>query len=75
MTSTLLGAGAELGSDGDDQLVRALRDGSQDAFSQAGRRLVEREIGIAPTIEVRPGFAFRVIVTRDLILESREERQ
>ncbi|KAB2854857.1 MAG: conjugal transfer protein TrbI, partial [Sphingopyxis terrae] len=38
-------------------------------FSQTGRRLVERELGIAPTIRIRPGFVFRVIVTRDLMLE------
>lgn len=67
--STLLGAGAELGSGGDDELVRALREGSQDAFSQTGRRLVEREIGIAPTLRIRPGHGFRVIVTRDIIFE------
>lgn len=67
--STLLGAGAELGTGGDDELIRAIREGSQDAFSQTGRRLVEREVGLAPTIRIRPGFAFRVIVTRDLILE------
>lgn len=67
--STLLGAGAELGSGRDDELVRAIREGAQDSFSQTGRRLVERELGIAPTIRIRPGFVFRVIVTRDLILE------
>lgn len=67
--STLLGAGAGLGAGGDDELIRAIREGAQDTFSQAGRRLVEREVGIAPTIRIRPGFAFRVIVTRDLTFE------
>lgn len=67
--STLLGAGAELGSGRDGELVRAVREGAQDSFGQTGRRLVERELGIAPTIRIRPGFGFRVIVTRDLMLE------
>ncbi|MGN6289127.1 MAG: TrbI/VirB10 family protein [Sphingopyxis terrae] len=69
LVSTLLGVGAELGSNGDDALIRALRDGSQDTINQSGRRLVERQMNVPPTLTVRPGFALRVIVTRDLILE------
>ncbi len=69
LVSTLLGVGAELGSDGDDAIVRALRDGSQDTINQSGRRLVERQMNIPPTQTIRPGFALRVLVTRDLILE------
>ena len=41
LVSTLLGVGTELGSDSDDRLVRALRDGGQDTINQTGRRLVE----------------------------------
>jgi type IV secretion system protein VirB10 len=69
LISTLLGVGAELGSDGDDALVRALRDGSQGTINQSGRRLVERQMSLPPTLTIRPGFALRVLVTRDLILE------
>lgn len=68
LISTLLGVGAELGSDGDDAIVRALRDGSQDTINQSGRRLVERQMTLPPTLTIRPGFALRVIVTGDLIL-------
>ncbi len=68
LISTLLGVGAELGSAGDDALVRALRDGSQDTINQSGRRLVERQMAVPPTLTIRPGFALRVLVTRDLIL-------
>lgn len=68
LISTLLGVGAELGSDGDDAIVRALRDGSQDTINQSGRRLVERQMNVPPTLTIRPGFALRVLVTRDLIL-------
>jgi len=69
LISTVLGVGAQLGSDDDDQLVRALRDGSQDTIGETGGQLVSRQIAIPPTITVRPGFVFRVIVTRDLVLE------
>jgi type IV secretion system protein VirB10 len=69
LISTVLGVGAELGSDDDDRLVRALRDGSQDTIGETGRQLVSRQIAIPPTITVQPGFIFRVIVTRDLVLE------
>ncbi|WP_245836817.1 TrbI/VirB10 family protein [Sphingopyxis indica] len=69
LISALLGAGAELGASDDDRLVRALRRGTQDSIDDTGRQLVERQLRIPPTITVRPGFALRVMVTRDLIME------
>lgn len=68
--STLLSVGAEAGSSSDESaLVRALRTGSSDAISQAGRQIVGRSLDIQPTLKIRPGFPVRVIVTRDLVLE------
>lgn len=72
LISSLLGVGAEFGAGGDSELVRALRKGAQDGTNEAGRRVVERELSVPPTLTVRPGFAFRVIVTRDLLLEPIE---
>lgn len=69
LISSLLGVGTEIASGGDSDLVRALRAGTQDGVNEAGRRVVERELSIAPTLTIRPGHAFRVIVTRDLILD------
>lgn len=69
LISSLLGVGTEISSGGDSDLVRALRAGSQEGVNEAGRRVVERELSVPPTLTVRPGFAFRVIVTRDLLLE------
>ena len=69
LLSTLLGVGAKVASGDDSELVRALRSGTQDTAGQTGRRIVDRELGVAPTLTVRPGFPFRIIVTRDLILE------
>lgn len=70
LVSSFLGVGTELAADGDGDLVRALRSGLQDSTNEAGRRLVERELSVPPTLTVRPGFSMRVIVTRDLILEE-----
>ena len=69
LVSTLLGIGGELAAGDASELVRALRIGAQDSSAQAGRRIVERELGVPPTLTIRPGYALRVIVTRDLILE------
>jgi type IV secretion system protein VirB10 len=69
LVSSLLGVGAELGASDEDRIVRALRGGAQDSVNETGRQLVERQLRVPPTISIRPGFALRVIVTRDLILE------
>lgn len=68
--SSLLGVGTELAAGGESDLVRALRSGVQDGTNEAGRRVVERELSVPPTITVRPGHAFRIIVTRDIVLEE-----
>ena len=69
LISTLLGAGAELATGSDDDLVQALRYGSQDTISQTGRQVVQREVNVPPTLTVRPGHVLRVLVTRDIVLE------
>ena len=68
--STLLSVGAEAGSSGQESdIVRALRSGASDSISQTGQQIVQRQLNIAPTLTIRPGFPVRVIVTRDLVLE------
>lgn len=68
--STLLSVGAEAGtSQNDNSLVQALRSGASNSISQTGQQIVSRQLGIAPTLTVRPGFPVRVMVTRDLVLE------
>lgn len=75
LVSTLLGVGAELATDDDSALVRALRTGTQDSVAQTGRQVIERQLGRAPTLTIRPGFSLRVIVTRDLVLEPAGDRR
>lgn len=67
--STLLAVGAELAVDDDDRLVQAIRNGGQDTINDAGQQIVRRQLNVAPTLTIRPGFPVRVIVTRDLVLE------
>lgn len=66
---TLLGVGAELATDDNDRLIRAIRDGAQDTVNQAGQQIIQRQLQVAPTLTIRPGFPVRVIVTRDIVFE------
>jgi type IV secretion system protein VirB10 len=68
LVSTLLGIGSEIGSDSDGNLARALRRGSQDSIGGAGEQIVSRELNVRPTLNIRPGFPVRILVTRDLVL-------
>ena len=68
--STLLSVGAEVGTSGQESdIVRALRNGASDSINQTGQQIVQRQLNIAPTLTIRPGYPVRVIVTRDLVLE------
>jgi type IV secretion system protein TrbI len=67
--STILGVGAELGRDSDDEIARAIRDAGQNTFNQAGQEMVRRQLAIPPTLTIRPGYPVRVLVSRDLVLE------
>jgi len=68
--STLLAVGAELATSDEDRLIRAIRDGAQDTVNQAGQQIVQRQLQVAPTLTIRPGFPVRIIVTRDLVFEN-----
>ena len=67
--STLLGVGTQisLGSNEGD-LVRAIRESTQQNVDRAGQRITEKNLNIQPTLTVRPGWPLRVIVHKDLIL-------
>lgn len=70
LISTILGVGSELGrSDDDSDLLNAIRDSGQNSFNHAGQQIIERNLGVQPTITVRPGTRLRVIVNKDLILQ------
>lgn len=48
----------------------ALQDGEQSlaqTFGQAEAQMMQKAINVAPTITIRPGYAFNVMVTKDLV--------
>jgi type IV secretion system protein VirB10 len=68
--STLLSVGAEAGtSNSENNLLQSLRSGASTSFSRIGEQVVGRSLTVQPTITIRPGFAVRVMVTKDLVLE------
>ena len=66
--STLLGVGSELALSGQSDLVQAIRMSTQDNVARAGDEITQRNLGVQPTITIRPGAAVRLVVHRDLIL-------
>jgi type IV secretion system protein TrbI len=70
--STLLAVGAELAIDDEDRLPRAIRGGALDTINDAGQQIIQRQLQVAPTLTIRPGFPVRIVVTRDLVLEPTE---
>jgi type IV secretion system protein TrbI len=68
--ATLLGVGTELAlGNSDNSLVKALSQATQQTGNRAGQRLVERDLNVAPTLTVRPGWPLRVIVHKDIVLK------
>lgn len=39
------------------------------SLGKASLRLLEKNISIAPTLEIRPGYVFNVVITKDLVFE------
>ncbi len=67
--STLLGVGSQIGfGSSESDLVRAIRESTQQSANQAGQRIVQKDLNIQPTITVRTGWPMRVIVHKDLVL-------
>ena len=66
--SSVLSVAAELGSDEEDRIADAIRDGGQRTVVQVGQRVVQRALSRKPTLTVRPGWRLGVIVNRDLVL-------
>ena len=73
--STLLGVGAELGSQNDglsgtgqQTVVVATSRSAEDSLNQVGQQITRRNLNVQPTLTVRPGFPVRVIVDKDLVL-------
>ena len=67
--STLLGVGTELSlGSGESDLVRAVRESTQQNAARAGDRITSRNLDVQPTITVRPGWPLRAVIHKDLVL-------
>ena len=73
--ATLLGVGAELGSQssglggtGQQTVVVATSRSAEESVNQVGQQVTRRNLNVQPTLTVRPGFPVRVIVNKDLVL-------
>ena len=68
--STLLGVGTQLSlGSSESDLVRAIRESTQQNAANAGNQITARNLDIQPTITVRPGWPVLAIVNKDLILQ------
>jgi len=43
--------------------------GSESTVASVGNTMLEKNLGIAPTIKIRPGYRFNIFVTKDMIIE------
>jgi type IV secretion system protein VirB10 len=67
--STLLGVGTELSlGSAESDLVRAVRESTQQNAARAGDQITSRNLDVQPTITVRPGWPVRAVIHKDLIL-------
>jgi type IV secretion system protein VirB10 len=66
--STLLGVSSELALSGQSDLVQAIRMSTQDNMGRAGDQITQRNLGVQPTITIRPGAPVRLVVHKDLVL-------
>jgi type IV secretion system protein VirB10 len=68
--STLLGVGTQLSfGNSESDLLRAIRESTQQSGARAGDQIVSRSLNIQPSITVRPGWPLRVVVHKDIVLQ------
>ncbi len=70
--STLLGVSSELALSGQSDLMQAIRMSTQDNVARAGDQITQRNLGVQPTITIRPGAPVRLVVHKDLVLAPAE---
>ena len=69
--ATLLGVGTEVSTgNSENDIISAIRQSAQDNANQAGQQFVQRQLDVQPTLTVRPGWPLRILVHKDLVLDS-----
>lgn len=74
LLSSVLGIGAELGSDDDGDVARALRRGVQDTVNQTGQQVIRRQLDVKPSLTLRAGLPLTILVTRDIVFDGSARR-
>ncbi|EGO93852.1 Conjugation TrbI-like protein [Acidiphilium sp. PM] len=71
--SSLLGVSSALatnnvvGGNSSGNLIISLGQSGDQATNQAGQQIISHDLGVQPTLTVRPGFPFDVMVSRDIV--------
>lgn len=52
-----------------EQLRELVAGGASDTTSRIANKVIDRQLDVQPTITVRPGWRFNILVTRNLVLE------
>lgn len=74
--STIFGAGAAIvsGNDSDDDSYKAKAGrGAGEAILDVGNEITRKNLNRQPTLKIRPGHTFTIMVNQDLILEAYNE--
>jgi type IV secretion system protein VirB10 len=73
---SLIGAGAEVGapqtsSNGETTTVsQALSQQLAQQLGSTATQMIQKNLSIAPTLKIRPGYRFNVVVTKDLVFRT-----
>lgn len=67
--SSFISVGANLATDGGNDITDALGDAAAQQATQVGSQIVDRQLDVRPTITVRPGFRLNILVGKDVILQ------
>ncbi|MBF0451289.1 MAG: hypothetical protein HQK75_11345 [Candidatus Magnetomorum sp.] len=60
-------------SNNDPTLAQEFAADASADFNRAGQKIVTRHLNVPPTLEIRPGFPFNVMVNKDIILRPYEK--
>jgi type IV secretion system protein VirB10 len=66
--STLIGIAPGLALSGQGDLVQAIRLSTVDSSAHAVEQITQRNVGVQPSITIRPGAPVRLLVHKDLVL-------
>ncbi len=74
--STLLGVGTQLSfGSSESDLIRAIRESTQQSVANAGQQITSKNLDVQPTIIIRPGWPLRIVVHKDIIMQPWREGQ